>query len=256
MADDYGSLVVYGLMPAKQAYPLAKAAAQRALELDDTLAEAHTSLANVFFRYLELGKSAGEFERSIQLNPNYPTTHQWYGRLTLLALGQFDHAIAEAKRAVELDPVSPIGRTDVATVYLTERRYDEAVAELRNTLEIDPDFYWAHRQLGLALELKGAPAEAQQLILHYGPIGASLRIGTPQRLTQQRLVGQRRVSASLAGRLIIISIAWSCARQRSSPRPVCSTRRFAASARVVGRRRRSCCPSFSPISSSIQTASG
>ena len=66
----------------------------------------------------------------------------------------------EAKRAVELDPVSPIGRTDIATVYLMERRYDEAIAGLRNTLEIDPDFYWAHRQLGLALELKGAPAEA------------------------------------------------------------------------------------------------
>jgi tetratricopeptide (TPR) repeat protein len=99
-------------------------------------------------------------ERSIQLNPNYPTSRQWYGRLTLLALGQFDHAIAEAKRAVELDPVSPIGRTDVATVYLMERRYDEAIAELHNTLEMDPDFYWAHRQLGVALELKGAPSEA------------------------------------------------------------------------------------------------
>jgi len=89
---------------------------------------------------LELAKSADEFERSIQLNPNYPTTHQWYGRLTLLALGQLDHAHAEAKRAVELDPFSPIGRTDVATVYLTERRYDEAITELRRTLEMEPDF--------------------------------------------------------------------------------------------------------------------
>lgn len=83
-------------------------------------------------------------------------------RLTLLALGQFDHALVEAKRAVELDPVSPIGHTDVATVYMymTERRYDEAIAELRNTLEMEPDFYWAHRQLGMALELKGSPDEA------------------------------------------------------------------------------------------------
>jgi TolB-like protein/tetratricopeptide (TPR) repeat protein len=160
IADSCALIPVYGAGAPKDYYPRAKAAAEQALQLDDTLAEAHTSLANVFFRYLELAKSAGEFERSIQLNPNYPTTHQWYGRLTLLALGQFDHAIAEAKRAVELDPVSPIGRTDVATVYLTERRYDDAVAELHSTLEIDPDFYWAHRQLGLALELKGAPAEA------------------------------------------------------------------------------------------------
>ena len=162
IADSCALIPVYGAGTPKDYYPRAKAAAEKALQLDDTLAEAHTSLANVFFRYLELGKSVSEFERSIQLNPNYPTAHQWYGRLTLLALGQFDHALVEAKRAVELDPVSPIGHTDVATVYMymTERRYDEAIAELRNTLEMEPDFYWAHRQLGLALELKGSPAEA------------------------------------------------------------------------------------------------
>jgi TolB-like protein/Tfp pilus assembly protein PilF len=160
IADSCALIPVYGGGTPKDYYPRAKAAAEKALQLDDTIAEAHTSLANVFFRYLELGKSVSEFERSIQLNPNYPTTHQWYGRLTLLALGQFNHALAEAKRAVELDPVSPIGHTDVATVYLTERRFDEAFAELRKTLEMEPDFYWAHRQLGLALELKGSPAEA------------------------------------------------------------------------------------------------
>ena len=162
IADSCALIPVYGAGTPKDYYPRAKAAAEKALQLDDTLAEAHTSMANVFFRYLELGKSVSEFERSIQLNPNYPTAHQWYGRLTLLALGQFDHALVEAKRAVELDPVSPIGHTDVATVYMymTERRYDEAIAELRNTLEMEPDFYWAHRQLGLALELKGSPAEA------------------------------------------------------------------------------------------------
>jgi len=160
IADSCALIPVYGAGTPKDYYPRAKAAAEKALQLDDRLAEAHTSMANVFFRYLELGKSVSEFERSIQLNPNYPTAHQWYGRLTLLALGQFDHALVEAKRAVELDPVSPIGHTDVATVYMTERRYDEAIAELRNTLEMEPDFYWAHRQLGMALELKGSPAEA------------------------------------------------------------------------------------------------
>jgi TolB-like protein len=160
IADSCALIPVYGAGAPKDYYPRAKAAAEKALQLDDTLAEAHTSLANVLFRYLELNKSASEFERSIQLNPNYPTTHQWYGRLTLLALGQFDHALAEAKRAVELDPVSSIGPTDVGTVYLTERRYDEAIAVLRKTLEMEPDFYWTHRQLGLALELKGLPAEA------------------------------------------------------------------------------------------------
>jgi len=160
IADSCALIPVYGAGAPQDYYPRAKAAAQRALELDDTLGEAHTSIANVFFRYLQLPQSAREFERSIELNPNYATAHQWYGRLTLLATGQFDRAMAEAKRAVELDPISPIGRTDVATVYQVGRRYDEAIAQLRSTLETDPDFYWAHRQLGLALELKGAPGDA------------------------------------------------------------------------------------------------
>ena len=160
IADSCALIPVYGAGTPREYYPRAKLAAEKALQLDDMLAEAHASMANVFFRYLELGKSVSEFERSIQLNPNYPTAHQWYGRLTLLALGQFDHALAEAKRAVELDPVSPIGHTDVGTVYLIERRYDEAIAILRKTLEMEPDFYWAHRQLGTALELNGSPAEA------------------------------------------------------------------------------------------------
>jgi len=160
IADSCALIPVYGAGTPQDYYPRAKGAAQKALELDDTIGEAHTSLANVLFRYLELAQSAKEFERSIDLNPSYPTAHQWYGRLTLLATGQFDRALAEAKRAVELDPISPIGRTDVATVYQVERRYDEAIALLRSTLETDPDFYWAHRQLGLALELKGAPGDA------------------------------------------------------------------------------------------------
>ncbi len=160
ISDSCALIPVYGAGAPKDYYPRAKAAAERALQLDDLLGEAHTSLANVFFRYLKLDQSAREFERSIQLNPNYPTAHQWYGRLTLLAIGQFDRAMAEAKRAVELDPISPIGRTDIATVYMIARRYDEAIAQLRSTLETDPDFYWAHRQLGLALELKGAREDA------------------------------------------------------------------------------------------------
>lgn len=160
IADSCALIPVYGAGAPHDYYPRAKAAAQKAVQLDDTLGEAHTSLANVFFRYLELAQSATEFERSIELNPNYPTAYQWYGRLTLLAMGQFDRAMTEAKRAVELDPISPIGRTDVATVYMVARHYDEAIAQLRNTLETDPDFYWAHRQLGLSLELKGAPRDA------------------------------------------------------------------------------------------------
>jgi len=74
--------------------------------------------------------------------------------------GQFGRAIAEAKRAVELDPVSPIIHVDLGTVYLVARRYDEAIEQYRNTLEMNPEFYWAHRFLGTALELKGATGQA------------------------------------------------------------------------------------------------
>jgi TolB-like protein/Tfp pilus assembly protein PilF len=160
ISDSCALIPVYGAGAPQDYYPRAKAAAQKALELDDLLGEAHTSLGNVLFRYLELAESTREFERGIELNPNYPTAHQWYGRLTLLMTGQFDRAIAEVKRAVELDPVSSIIHADLGSVYTMARRYDEAIEQFRNVLELDPQFYWAHRQLGLALELKGAPGEA------------------------------------------------------------------------------------------------
>jgi TolB-like protein/Tfp pilus assembly protein PilF len=160
IADSCALIPVYGAGAPQDYYPRAKKAAQKALELDDMLGEAHVSLGNVLFRYLELAESAREFERGIELNPNYPTGHQWYGRLILLMTGQFDRAIAEVKRAVELDPVSSIIHADLGSVYTMARRYDEAIEQFRNVLELDPQFYWAHRQLGLALELKGAPGEA------------------------------------------------------------------------------------------------
>src|SRR5437868_4893258 len=157
IADSSALIPVYGAGAPRDYYPRAKAAAEKALQLDDSLGEAHTSLANVLFRYLQLAQSAREFERSIELNPNYPTAHQWYGRLTLLAAGQFDHAIAEVNRAIELDPVSPIIHADLGTIYTVARRSEDAIEQFRHTRELDPQFYWAHRQLGLAWELKGDP---------------------------------------------------------------------------------------------------
>jgi tetratricopeptide (TPR) repeat protein len=114
--------------------------------------------------------SISEFQRAIALNPNYATAHHWYGNGPLLALGRFEEAIAEGKRAVELDPLSPIINADMGQNLYCARRYDEAIAQLRKTLEIDPTFYYAHYNLGIALQLKGdLPAaiaeytQAQQL---------------------------------------------------------------------------------------------
>jgi tetratricopeptide (TPR) repeat protein len=99
--------------------------------------------------------SISEFQRAIALNPNYATAHHWYGNGPLLFLGRFDEAIAEGKRAIELDPFSPIINADLGVNLLCARRYDEAIAQLRKTLEIDPTFYYAHYNLGVALQLRG-----------------------------------------------------------------------------------------------------
>ena len=160
MADTCTLIPVYAAGTPQDYLPRARAAAQKAVELDDMLAEAHTSLGYVLFYYFESAQSTKEFERAIELNPNYATAHQWYARTVLLMAGQFDRAIAEVKRAVELDPVSPIIHAELGTVYMVARRYDEAIEELRNTVEMYPEFYWAHRFLGLALELKGSTRDA------------------------------------------------------------------------------------------------
>jgi TolB-like protein len=160
MADTCFLIPVYGAGTPQEYLPRARAAARKAVELDDTLAEAHTSLAYMFFFDFERHQSAKEFKRAISLNPNYATAHQWYGRGLLSMEGKFDKAIAEEKRAIEVDPVSPIISAELGTVYTLARRYDEAIAQLRNTVELNPEFYWGHRFLGWALELKGTTGEA------------------------------------------------------------------------------------------------
>jgi TolB-like protein/Flp pilus assembly protein TadD len=160
IADSCFLIPAYSAGTPQDYLPRARAAAQKAVELDDTLAEAHTSLAYVLFLDFERAQSVKEFERAISLNPNYAPAHQWYGRLLLQMVGEFDRGIAEEKRALELDPVSPIISTDLGTVYTLARRYDEAIAQLRETVEMHPQFYRGHWELGLALELKGATGEA------------------------------------------------------------------------------------------------
>src|SRR5262249_23086562 len=104
---------------------------------------------------MDMAGSTAEFERAIALNPNYATAHQWYQNGTTTAFGRFDQAIAEGKRAIELDPLSPVINTDLGYTLINARRYDEAIVQLRKTLEIDPTFYYAHYTLGMALQLKG-----------------------------------------------------------------------------------------------------
>ena len=157
LADSYALLPDFGAGSPQESFPPARIAAKKALALDDTLAEAHTSLAQVLYAYdLDFDVSAREFRRAIELNPNYATAHHWLGIGPLIRSGRFDEAIVEGKRAVELDPLSLINNADLGNDYFLARRYDEAIEQVRKTLEMDPGFYSAYIALGQALEMKGA----------------------------------------------------------------------------------------------------
>jgi len=157
VADAYVLLPGYSGGNPRDCYPKAIASAKKALELDDTLAEARTSLALAMWYYdFDFSQANREFQRAIELNPNYAIAHQQYGNNTLSAIGRFSDAIAEGKRAVELDPLSLVINADLGVDYYYARRYDEAIAQLRKLLEMDPGYYFAYVTLGQALEMKGA----------------------------------------------------------------------------------------------------
>ncbi len=134
----------------------AKDAALKALRLDPNLAEAHLALGKVlFFSEIDLPGALREYQRAIELQPNDATAHHWLSNDALAALGRFEEAIAQGKRAVELDPLSPVINTDLGTTFYYAHRYEESARQLRKTLEIDPTFFYAHFNLGIALQAAG-----------------------------------------------------------------------------------------------------
>jgi TolB-like protein/Flp pilus assembly protein TadD len=159
LADSYLLLPNYGGAPTADVIPPARAAVTKALELDDSLAEAHASLGLLDTLDLRLERAITHLERAVQLKPNYATGHHWLG-LGHLALGHFEQAIAEGKRASELDPLSVIINADLAFTYASAHRLDEAEAQARKTLEIDPRFFLAHYYLGGMRQAKGQLPEA------------------------------------------------------------------------------------------------
>ena len=158
----------YGLLTPREAYPKAKAAATKAIELDGALGEAHISLAFCLDNFEWDPEAAGrEFTRGIELSPIYPTGHEWFG-WHLAALGRHSEAIAEVQKAGNLDPLSPIIGADLAEEFLVAHRFDEAITQSRNTITLDPFFAPAHYVLGQALvqkhDFKEAIAELQKAI--------------------------------------------------------------------------------------------
>jgi tetratricopeptide (TPR) repeat protein len=152
LADTYALLGdwQYAVMTAKEALPKAKAAAVRSLELDNTLGEAHTSLAFILDGFDWDGASADrEFRRGIELNPGYATAHHWYA-WHLSLLGRHRDAIAEMKQAKSLDPLSLIINADLAELLLIAHFDEASIQQSRKTIEMDVTFSMAHNQLGQA----------------------------------------------------------------------------------------------------------
>jgi len=140
MADCYGLLGLFGYVHPKIAFSNARIAADKAIELDDSIGEAHSSMAFVrLYHDWNWQAAESEFKRAISLAPKYATTHEWYG-MYLSCMGRFNEAVAEMKRAQELTPLEPIINTLAGLPYLFSDRYEEAIAEFEKTIEIDPEF--------------------------------------------------------------------------------------------------------------------
>jgi TolB-like protein/Tfp pilus assembly protein PilF len=160
LAEAYVIFSSYGVAMAKDSMPQAKAAALRALELDESLAEAHTALGEylVHYEFDRVGADR-EFRRAIELNPKYPTARQWLGNY-LASVKRYDESLVELKRAEELDPLSPIIALNVADTLVSARRYDEALALYKRLLTLNPDFALGHFSVGWVNGLKGMYPEA------------------------------------------------------------------------------------------------
>ena len=159
LADAYAILGLWGITPPAEAIPKARAAVQKALELDDTLAEAHTPLGLIKFYFdWEWSAAQAEFRRALELNPSYALAHDFYA-VYLAAVGRLDEALAEIKRAKELDPLSL--RMDVALAFQfrLSRQYDRSIEEAQKVLEMDPSYWLAQLNLATTYRAKGLDEE-------------------------------------------------------------------------------------------------
>jgi eukaryotic-like serine/threonine-protein kinase len=157
LADSYAILGSWenGTYPPHEAMPKAKAAAQKALELDDQLAEAHASLAFVNLHYdWDWRRAEAGCKRAIESNPNYVVAHHWYSH-QLMATGRIEESLAESEKCLELDPLDQIINTHLAWHYHSSRQYDQAIEQCDRTFEIAPGSFWLSYFLALAQEQKG-----------------------------------------------------------------------------------------------------
>jgi len=171
LADTYALMGPYSVLPQREFMPKARAAALRALEIDDTLPEAHTALALIVQNYdWDWPAAEKEYRRAIELNPNYATAHQWYAE-HLAWRGRFEDALRESERARQLDPLSLIIATDNGAILYYSRQYDRAIARFGAVREMDPGFFRAGLMV-FAYAQKGMFAEALKEVEAKNPKGA------------------------------------------------------------------------------------
>jgi tetratricopeptide (TPR) repeat protein len=165
LADCYILLGPNDALPARKVYPLARTAALKALQLDESLAEAHASLGFVMLLYdWNPAQAEKEFQRAIELNPNYPTAHHWYA-YDLVVMKRSDEAVAQVRRALDLDPLSPIISTDLGQILFFANRNDEAIAQCQKAIGLNPQFSQAYWYLGQLYEEKGMYDQAFDALL-------------------------------------------------------------------------------------------
>jgi eukaryotic-like serine/threonine-protein kinase len=160
LANSYHAIADYSSSISSREWLLrSKAATMKALELDDSIAEVHVNLANVNEQEGNFAGAENEYRRAIELNPNYPTAHQWYSTL-LAILGRHDEALKEARRSSELDPLSPVTKASIAIRLFEARQYDKAIEAIREVIAMDKNFAQAHVMLGENYLAKGMYEEA------------------------------------------------------------------------------------------------
>ena len=148
LADSYNLLSVWGALSPRETFPKAREAAEKAIQLDPSSAQAHTSLAFVTYRfYWDWEAAEREFQQAIKLDPNYSTAHQWYGEF-FADMGRFDQGLVELKRARTLDPLSLIAGCDLAVGLFRAHNEDQAVSEIQKILAMEPNYVPAHLYLG------------------------------------------------------------------------------------------------------------
>jgi eukaryotic-like serine/threonine-protein kinase len=182
IADCYNILALYNALAPREAFPKAKSAALRALELDGTLAEAHAALALAAYIYdWDWMTAEREFQRALDYNPNYAPAHQWYSTY-LVVRGRADEAVAAARRTQQLDPLSLIINAQLGRILYYTGKYDEAVTQLQKTLTLDGSFFAARRYLGQVYEAQGRYEQAitelnQALTLSGGSAVVKVELG-------------------------------------------------------------------------------